>query len=106
MIMRVLAPSPATASDATTTSGLGSGLGSSSKKIVVVISNSFYVVFCLIVVRILSFIQIGQKIYKLKIIALGRLWLVSPVGQKMAVFISNSLLNKKNILYEDDTYIY
>ena len=28
--MRVLAPSPATASDATTTSGLGSGLGSGS----------------------------------------------------------------------------
>ena len=51
MIMRVLAPSPATASDATTTSGLGSGLGRSSKKKVVVISNSFYVVFCLIVVQ-------------------------------------------------------
>ena len=62
MMMRAFAPSAATASDATTTSGLGSGLGSGSQsKKAVAISNSIYVVFCLIVVHIPNFIQIGQK---------------------------------------------
>ncbi len=67
MMMRAFAPSAATAFDATR--GLGSGLGRGSgsgrlvvnQKIYVAVSNSFYVVFCLIVVYIPSVIQIGQK---------------------------------------------
>ena len=60
--MRAFPLSAATASDATTTSGFGSGLGSGSQsKIDVAISNSFYVVFCHIVVHKPNFIQIGQK---------------------------------------------
>ena len=63
--MKPFAPSAATASDATTTSGLGSGLGSAlvvvNKKVAVAISNSFYVVFYLSFVHIPNFIQTGQK---------------------------------------------
>ena len=44
-MMRAFAHSAVTASDATTTNGLGSGLGSGSQKIAAAISNSFYVVF-------------------------------------------------------------
>ena len=60
-MMRTFAPSATTASDATTTSGFGSGLGSGSQKIDVAISNSFYIVFCQIVIHEPNFIQIGQK---------------------------------------------
>ena len=60
-----------------------------NQEIVVAISNSFHVVFCLIVFHIPNFIQIGQKT-EVKKIVIGRLWLVGPVSQKIAVFISNS----------------
>ena len=59
------------------------------QKIAVAISNSFYVVFCPIVVHIPNFIQIGLKT-EVKRFAIGRLWLVGPVSQKIAVVISNS----------------
>ena len=88
--MRAFAASAANGYDATTTSGLGSGLSSGSQKIAVAVSNSFYNVFCLIVVHVPNFIQIGQERYKLKRLAIGWLWLVGPVSQKIAVFISNS----------------
>ena len=47
-MMRAFAPSAVTASEATTTSDLGSGLVVVvNQKIAVAISNSFFVVFCL-----------------------------------------------------------
>ena len=60
-----------------------------NQKIAVAISNSFYVVFCLIVVHIPNFIQIGQKTKKQRF-AIVRLRLVGRVIQKMAVYILDS----------------
>ena len=65
-------------------------VGPVSQKIAVVISNSFYVAFCPIVVHITNFIQIRLKTQKLKRFAIGWLCLVGLVGQKIAVVISNS----------------
>ena len=48
-------------------------------------------VFCLISVHTPIFFQIGQ-ITKLKRFAIGRLWLVGPVSQKIAVFPSIDIL--------------
>ena len=66
-------------------------VGLVGQKMVVGISNSFYVVFGPLLAPIPNFIQIGQKTQKLKIFAIGRFWLVGLVGQKMVVGISNSL---------------
>jgi len=56
---------------------------------VVGISNSFYVVFGPLLVSIENFIPIGKKIQKLKIFAIGRVWLIGPVGRKMVAATSN-----------------
>ncbi len=63
-MMWAFAPSDATASDASTTSGLGSAVVwvvVVNEKIALAVSNSFYVVFYLIVVHIPNFIQIRKK---------------------------------------------
>ena len=54
-------------------------------KIVVGISNSFYVVFGTLLAPIPNFIKIRWKTQKLKIFTIGRFWLVGLVGQKMVV---------------------
>ena len=59
------------------------------KKMVVGISNSFYVVFGPMLASIPNFIQIGQKTQKLTIFVIGRFWLVWPVGRKMVAATSN-----------------
>ena len=59
------------------------------QKIVVGISNWFYVVFGSLLALTPNFIQIGRKTHKLKIFTIGRFWLVRLVGQKMVVGISN-----------------
>ena len=95
MMMKVFAPSAANASDDTTTSDLGSGLssattsGSQSKN-----SHSY---LKLIVCCFLSnscphtkFHQNQTKNKEVNRLAIGWLWLVGPVSQKIAVFISNS----------------
>ena len=58
-------------------------------KMVVGISNSFYVVFGPLLAPIQNFIQIGQKTQKLKIFTIGRFWLVGLAGQKMFAATSN-----------------
>ena len=57
------------------------------KEMNVGISNIFYVVLGTILAPIPNFIQIRQKTQKLKIFAIGRYWLVGPVGEKMVVGI-------------------
>ena len=52
-------------------------------------SKSFYIVFGPLLAHTQNFVQIGRKAQKLKIFAVGRFWLVGPVGQKMVVHISN-----------------
>ena len=59
-------------------------------KILVGIPNSFFVVFGLRLAPVPNFTQIGQKMQKLKIFAVGRFWLVCLVGKKIAVATSNS----------------
>ena len=54
------------------------------EKIVVAISNSFYVVFEPILAPKPNFIQIGWKMQKLKIFTIGRLWMVRLIGNKIA----------------------
>ena len=72
MMIRATAASAATASDTTTTSGLGIGMGS--------ISNSFFVVFCSIIVYIPNSIQIEQKTGVKKILdEKRRSWKDSPM---------------------------
>ena len=68
MMMRAFVPSAATASDATATSGLGSGLssGSQSKNIRKYLKLILGYFFCQIVVHIPNFIQIGQKNIEVK----------------------------------------
>ena len=65
-------------------------VGLVGKKMVVGISNSFFVVFGPSLAPTPNFIEIGRKTQKLKIFAIGRFWLVGLVGQKMVVGISNS----------------
>ena len=65
-------------------------VGLVGQKMVVGISNSFYVVYYLLLTPVPNFIQIGTKTQKLKIFAIGRFWLVGLVGQKMVVGLSNS----------------
>ena len=61
-MMMATATFAAIASDNTTTSGLGSGLGSSGRlEIAVAISNSFHAVVFTVVARIQNFTQFGQK---------------------------------------------
>ena len=64
-------------------------VGLVGQKMVIGISNSFYVVFTPILASIPNFIQIGQKT-KLKIFTIGQFWLVRLVGRKMIVGIWNS----------------
>ena len=59
------------------------------RKMVVGISNSFYVVFAPLLAPIPNFIQIGQKTQKLEIFTFGRFWLVGLVGRKMVAATSN-----------------
>ena len=59
------------------------------QKMVVGISNSFYVVFAPLLAPIPNFIQIGQKTRKLEIFTFGRFWLVGLVGRKMVAATSN-----------------
>ena len=65
-------------------------VGLVGRKMVVGISNSFYVVFAPLLAPIPNFIQIGQKTQKLEIFTFGRFWLVGLVGQKLVVGIFNS----------------
>ena len=65
-------------------------VGLVGQKMVVGISNSFYVVFAPILAPIPNFIQIGHKTQKFEIFAFGRFWLVGLVGKKMVVGISYS----------------
>ena len=65
-------------------------VGLVGQKMVVGISNSFYVVFGPSLAPIPNCIQIGWKMAKLKIFTFGRFWLVGLVGRKMVVGISNS----------------
>ena len=65
-------------------------VGLVGRKMVVGISNSFYVVFAPLLAPIPNFIQIGQKTQKLEIFIFGPFWLVGLVGRKMVVSISNS----------------
>ena len=50
------------------------------RKMVVGISNSFYIVFGPLLAPIPNFIQIGLKTQKLKIFTIGRFWLVGLVA--------------------------
>ena len=91
MMMRAFPPSAATASDATTTSGFGSGLGSGSQ------SKNRRSYLKLILCCFLpnscphnKFHPNRTKNIEVKRFAIGRLWLVGPVSQKIAVVISNS----------------
>ena len=52
--------------------------------------NFFHIVSGPLLALMPNFIQIGQKIQKLKIFSVGRFWLVGLVGRKMGVGISNS----------------
>ena len=64
-------------------------VGLVGRKMVVGISNSFYVVFAPLLAPIPNFIQIGQKTRKLEIFTFGRFWLVGLVGRKMVAATSN-----------------
>jgi len=64
-------------------------VGLVGRKMVVGISNSFYVVFAPSLAPIPNFIQIGGKTRKLKIFNFGRFWLVGLVGRKMIAATSN-----------------
>ena len=68
----------------------GGSLFSGRFKMVVGISNSFYLVFSPCLAPLPNFILIGQKTQKLEIFTFGQLWLVGLVGRKMVVGISNS----------------
>ena len=61
-----------------------------SQKMVVAISNLFYLVFGPLLGPIPNFIQIGEKTQKLKTFAVGQFWLFGLVGRKIIVSISNS----------------
>ena len=65
-------------------------VGLVGQKMVVGISNSYYVVFGPLLASIQNFIQIGRKTQKLKIFTIGRFWLVGLVGQKIVVATYNS----------------
>ena len=65
-------------------------VGLVDRKMVVGISNSFYVVFASLLAPIPNFIQIGRKTQKLEIFIFGQFCLVGLVGRKMVVGISNS----------------
>ena len=56
-------------------------VGLVGQKMVVGISNSFFVVFSPLLTLIPNFIQIRQKTQKLEIFTFGRFWLVGLVGQ-------------------------
>ena len=60
-------------------------------KMVVGISNSFYLVFSPCLAPLPNFIQIRQKTRKFEIFTFGRFWLVGLIGRKMVVGIVNSL---------------
>ena len=64
-------------------------VGLVGRKMIVGISNSFYVVFAPLLAPIPNFIQIGQKTQKLEIFTFGRFWLVGLVGRKMVAATSN-----------------
>merc|ERR1711989_82598 len=64
-------------------------VGLVGQKMVVGISNSFYIVFAPLLAPIPNFIQIGQKTWKLEIFIFGRFWLVGLVGRKMVAATSN-----------------
>ena len=64
-------------------------VGLVGRKMVVGISNSFYVVFAPLLAPVPNFIQIGQKTRKLEIFTFGRFWLVGLVGRKMVAATSN-----------------
>ena len=64
-------------------------VGLVDRKMVVGISNSFYVVFGPLLAPIPNFKYIGQKTQKLKIFAIGRFWLVGLVGRKKVAVTSN-----------------
>ncbi len=61
-----------------------------NQQIAVAISNSFYVVFSLNSCPHTKSYPNGTKDIEVKLV-IGRLWIVGPVSQKIAVFISNSL---------------
>ena len=91
MMMRAFPPSAATASDATTTSGFGSGLGSGSQSK----NRRCYLKLILCCFLPISFPQTKflpnwTKNIEVEKICISRLWLVGPLIQKIAVFISNS----------------
>ena len=67
-------------------------VGVVGRKLVVGISNSFYVVFAPLLAPIPNFIQIRWKTWKLKIFSFGRFWLVGLVGQKMVAATPNITL--------------
>ena len=87
-MMRAFSPSAATVFDATTTSGFGSGLssGSQSKN-----SRSYLklILYCFLPNSCphTKFHPNWTKNIEVKMISY---WLVGPVSQKIAVFISNS----------------
>ena len=60
------------------------------EKTAVATSNLSYAVSDSLLTPIPNFIQIGQKTQKVKIVSVGRFWLVGLVGRKMVVGISNS----------------
>ena len=64
-------------------------VGPVGQKMVVGISNSFYLVFAPFLAPMPNFIQIGQKTQKLEIFTFGRFWLVGLVGRKMVAATSN-----------------
>ena len=64
-------------------------VGLVGRKMVVAISNSFYVVFAPLPALIPNFIQIGHKTQKLEIFTFGQFWLVGLVRQKMFTATSN-----------------
>ena len=60
------------------------------RKMVVGISNSFYVVLAPLLAPIPNFIQIGQITQKLEIFTLGRFWLVELVAQEILALKTHS----------------
>ena len=85
MMMRDIAPSAATASDATTTSGLGSGFSSGPSKISH--SSLQLILYCFLPNNCphTKFHPNRTKKQKLEIFSIGQFWLIGLVGRKMGV---------------------
>ena len=91
MMMRAFAPSAATASDATTTSGLGGGLG--SRRQTKNRLSYLKIILCYFLPYICPHIKFHPnrtKNVEVKKNGYWRFWLAGPVSQKIAVNISNS----------------